>query len=110
MSGLIDRKGKVNDEINELNTILEELLGDARDFAGDMVSGIYMYFIVGLMSVIFGILAMWQNRYYIMLGDALPILIVVGAVFSGAFIISKGFQLKNKYSKIFELLKKLGNG
>jgi hypothetical protein len=24
MSGLIDRKGKVSDEINELNTILEE--------------------------------------------------------------------------------------
>ena len=110
MSGLVDRKGKVSDEINELNAILDEILSDARDFTGDLVSGIYMYFIVGLMSLISGILILWQNRYYIMLGDALPILLVVILVFSSAIIISRGFQLRNKYSKIFELLKKLRNG
>jgi len=98
-----------DEKISELNNIFEELLGDAREFAKDLTAGIYLYFIGGLMSIFFGLQTTWYNRYYIMSGDIVPLLLAGAVLFSGAVIILKGFQVKKKYARIFELQKELKN-
>ncbi len=105
-----DVKQETYDEkISELNNIFEELLGDAREFAKDLTAGIYLYFIVGLLSIFFSLQTAWYNRYYIMSGDVVPPLLAGAILFSGVVIILKGFQVKKKYARIFELQKELKN-
>ncbi|KON33892.1 MAG: hypothetical protein AC479_02945 [miscellaneous Crenarchaeota group-6 archaeon AD8-1] len=102
----LDKKESHNEEINELNVIITELLSDAGKLAGDLISGIYMYFFMGIMSILFGILTAWSNRYYILNGDYVGTLLAGMVAVSGFFIIIKGVQLREKYSKIFKLHKK----
>lgn len=103
----LDKKESYNEEINELNIIIKELLSDAGKLAGDLISGIYMYFFMGIMSILFGILTGWSNRYYIMNGDYVAAFLAAAVAFSGLIIVMKGVQLREKYSKIFKLHKKL---
>jgi hypothetical protein len=104
-----DKQNKRDEKISELDNIFEELLGDAREFAKDLTAGIYLYFITGLLSVFFGLQTGWYNRYYIMRGDIIPLLLAGAIILSGIFIVLRGFGLKKKYARIFELQKELKN-
>ncbi len=44
-----------------------------------------------------------------MSGDVVPPLLAGAILFSGVVIILKGFQVKKKYARIFELQKELKN-
>ncbi len=97
------------EKIVELNNILEELMDDATEFAKDLTASIYLYFVAGLLSILFGLQTGWYNRYYIEHGDIVPLLLSGAQMFVGILIVLRGFQLKNKYSRIFELKRELKN-
>lgn len=106
---VIDDSDKIglDEKIDEMNQIFEELISDARSFAEDFISGIYMYFIMGLMCVISGIHTIWSNRFFIIEGDYVPLILAIIVMVSGLIIIFRGFLLRIKYSKLFDGRKRL---
>ncbi len=93
--------------VSELNNIFEELLVDAKDLVGDLLSGIFLTFIMGAVSVILGIQTTWYNRHYIMRGDYIPLFLASVIVVSGTLIILRGLNLRRKYSKLYEFQRKM---
>jgi hypothetical protein len=89
-------------EIGELNKIVEELLMDARELVGDLLSGIHTTLIMGTVSIILGIQTTWYNRHYITAGDYIPLILAGIIIGSGVIIVFRGLALKNKYSKLYE--------
>ncbi|MFB0558269.1 MAG: hypothetical protein ACETVY_04045 [Candidatus Bathyarchaeia archaeon] len=92
--------------IIELNKIFEELLVDARELVGDLLSGISLTFVMGAVSIILGIQTTWYNRHYIMGGDYIPLFLAGVIVVSGTLIILRGLILRRKYSKLYEFKRK----
>ncbi len=95
-----NKKENHRDQIIELNQILEELLVDARELVGDLLSGISMTFVMGVVGVILGVQTLWYNRHYITSGDYIPLLLAIAIMASGALIILRGLTLRSKYSKL----------
>ena len=93
--------------VGELNNIFEELLVDAKDLVGDLLSGISLTFVMGAVSVILGIQTTWYNRHYIMGGDYIPLFLAGVIVVSGTLIILRGLNLRRKYSKLYEFQRKM---
>jgi hypothetical protein len=93
--------------VSELNNILKELMDDAKTFANDIISSIYLYYFAGILSVLFGLQTGWYNRTYILTGDLIPLLLVIAQIILGAIIAIRGYLLKKKYTRIFELKKRL---
>lgn len=60
----VDKQGKHIERISELNNIFEELLGDGRDFAKDLVSSIGQYFLAGILSILFGLQTRWYKSLH----------------------------------------------
>jgi hypothetical protein len=89
-------------EIGELNKIVEELLLDARELVGDLLSGIHTTLIMGTVSIILGIQTTWYNRHYITAGDYIPLILAGIIIGSGVIIVFRGLALKSKYSKLYE--------
>jgi hypothetical protein len=89
-------------EIGELNKIVEELLMDARELVGDLLSGIHTTLIMGTVSIILGIQTTWYNRHYITAGDYIPLILAGIIIGSGVIIVFRGLALKSKYSKLYE--------
>ena len=103
----VDKQGEHLERISELNNIFEELLGDARDFAKDLTSSISLYFLAGILSILFGLQTGWYNRVYIASGDYIPLLLAVAQTFAGVLLIVRGFGLRSKYERVFEIVKGL---
>lgn len=93
--------------VGELNDIFEELLVDARELVGDLLSGISLTFVMGAVSVILGIQTTWYNRHYIMGGDYIPLFLAGVIVVSGTLIILRGLNLRRKYSRLYEFQRKM---
>ena len=93
--------------VGELNDIFEELLVDARELVGDLLSGISLTFVMGAVSVILGIQTTWYNRHYIMAGDYIPLFLAGVIVVSGTLIILRGLNLRRKYSRLYEFQRKM---
>jgi hypothetical protein len=106
---VVDDSDKIglDEKIDEMNQIFEELISDARGFAEDFISGIYMYFIMGIMCVISGIQTIWSNRFFIIEGDYVPLILAVLVMVSGTIIIFRGYLLRVKYSSFFDNRKRL---
>jgi hypothetical protein len=96
-----------NQNITELNNIIKEVITDAKNFAKDMTSSIYMYYFAGILGIIFGIQTGWYNQTYIFNYDPIPSILVAIQVFAGLMLIARGYTLKKKYTRIFDLNKKL---
>lgn len=94
-------------KVSELNNILKELMDDAKTFASDMISSIYLYYFAGTLSFLFGLQTGWYNRNYILNGDFIPLFLVIAQIFLGAVVAIRGYSLKKKYARIFELNKRL---
>jgi len=94
-------------KINELNIILGELKNDAKDFSGDMIASVYLYFVAGAMSILFGVQTGWYNRTYILSGDIIPLFLLAIQILAGTALVIRGIIFKKKYSRIFALHKKL---
>lgn len=101
-------KSEHEEKITKLNSIFQEILVDAKELVGDLLSGIYMTFIMGAFCILVGILNIWSNRHYILGGDYLYLLLAIGTAASGVIIILRGFTLRRKYSRLYMLWKKLG--
>jgi len=93
--------------VNELDNIFRELIDDAKDFAKDMTAGVYLYYFSGILSVLFGLQTGWYNRTYILSWDLIPLFLTSAQILVGAILIFRGISLKKKYSRIFDLKKKL---
>ncbi|MCW4031661.1 MAG: hypothetical protein NWE80_04780 [Candidatus Bathyarchaeota archaeon] len=93
--------------VSELNSIFKELIDNAKSFANDIVSSIYLYYFAGILSILFGLQTGWYNRSYVLGGDLIPMFLVIAQILLGAVIVLRGYGLKKKYSRIFELKKKL---
>ncbi len=98
---------KNDQRVNELNRIFAELVDDAKNFAKDITSSIYLYYFAGVLSMLFGVQTGWYNRSYILNWDLIPLFLMCAQIVVGAILIIRGFSLKSKYSRIFELKKKL---
>lgn len=94
-------------KINELNNILGELKNDAKSFSGDMMASVYLYFVAGAMSILFGLQTGWYNRTYMLSGDVIPLILMIIQVVAGAALLIRGLIFKKRYSRIFALYKKL---
>ncbi|MFC1487450.1 hypothetical protein ACFLRN_07190 [Thermoproteota archaeon] len=94
-------------KITELNIILEELKKDAKDFSGDMIASVYLYFVAGAMSVLFGLQTGWYNRVDMLSGDIIPLSLMIIQIIAGTALVIRGVLLRKKYSRIFRLRKKL---
>lgn len=100
-------KNGLNEKIDEMNQIFEELISDARSFSEDFISGIYMYFMMGFTSVISGTLIIWSNRFFIIEGDYVILILAVILMVSGIIILLRGYMLRLKYSSFFDSRKRL---
>ena len=100
-----NKKEDHRDEIIELNQILEDLLVDARELVGDLLSGISMTFVMGVVGVVLGVQTLWYNRHYIISGDYIPLFLAIFIMASGALIIVRGLTLRSKYSKLYKFKK-----
>jgi hypothetical protein len=100
-------KGNNNQRVNELNNIFNELIDDAKDFAKDMISGVYLYYFSGILSALFGLQTGWYNRTYILRWDLIPLFLMSAQILIGAILIARGISLKRKYARIFDLKNKL---
>lgn len=107
MEGESPKREDIDGRIDELNRIFGELLADAKDFAGDMISGINRTFVAGALAVLFGVQTSYYNRQYILRGDIIPLLIAGAQIVSGLIIVLQGFTLRKKYARLFELKKRL---
>ncbi len=94
-------------KVRELNNILKELTDDAKTFASDIISSIYLHYFAGILSLLFGLQTGWYNRTYILNGDLIPLFLVIAQIVLGAIIAIRGYSLKKKYTRIFELNKRL---
>lgn len=101
-------KEKQGEKISELNNIFEDLISDARGLAEDLIGGIKLTFIVGILSIVFGIQTSWANKNYILQGDLIPLLLAAAIVISGTIIIFRGFVLRKKYARLIQTHKKIG--
>jgi len=97
----------LDEKMGEMNKIFEELILDARGFAEDFIAGIYLNFVMGAVSIIMGVQTIWYNRFFIMDGDYIPLILAVIVIVSGILIILRGFTLRLKYSRFFEARKRL---
>jgi len=93
--------------VSELNSIFKELIDNAKSFASDIISSIYLYYFAGVLSILFGLQTGWYNRNYILGCDFIPMFLVIAQILLGGVIVLRGYNLKKKYSRIFELKKKL---
>ena len=93
--------------VNELTQIFDDLINDAKDFAKDMTSSVYLYFFAGILTILFGVQTGWYNRNYIIAWDLIPLVLMASQIVIGFILIIRGFSLKNKYSRIFALKKRL---
>jgi len=94
-------------KISELSNIFSELITDAKDFAKDMISGIYFHYFAGVLSVLFGFQTGWYNRNYITNGDLIPLILMVAQILVGIIIVGRGISLRKKYSRIFDFKNRL---
>ena len=99
-----ESKGK---RVNELDRIFNDLISDAKDFANDMVSSVYLYFFAGTLTILFGVQTGWYNRTYILDMDLIPLVLMSSQIVIGFILIIRGLNLKSKYSRIFDLKKRL---
>ena len=97
-----NKKEDHRDEIIELNQILEDLLVDARELVGDLLSGISLTIGMGAVGVILGVQTLWYNRHYIISGDYIPLFLTSVIMASGALIMLRGLALRSKYSKLYK--------
>jgi hypothetical protein len=93
-------------KVSELNNIFKELIGDAKSFAKDMVESFRLYFLYGVLLILFGIQTGWYNKANIII-DPVPLILMIVQIVAGIGIILRGLSLKKKYKRIFELNKKL---
>ncbi len=93
--------------VDELNSIFKELIDDAKTFAKDITSSIYLYYFAGILTVLFGLQTGWYNRTYISNWDLIPLFLMVAQIIIGAILIIRGIGLKKKYSRLFELKDRL---
>jgi hypothetical protein len=92
-----------NQSITELNNLVKEVIADAKNFSKDIASSIYMYYIAGIMAILFGVQTGWYNIPYISQLDPVPVALVIIQIFAGSMLILRGYALKSKYSKILNL-------
>lgn len=101
-------KGSNIGKINEFNKIFEDMINDAKELTKDLISGINLTFIVGAISIVFGIQTAWTNRVYISQGDIIPLILALAIMISGTIIIIRGLILRNKYARLINSYKELG--
>ena len=97
----------LDEKIDSMNKILDEIVTDTNEFIQDMNSGIIMYYLMGLMTYLNGILSLWSNRIAIMNGDALYLIFSVPLIIIGPIVVYYGLKLRIKYCKLFEAGKQL---
>ena len=97
----------IDEKIDSMNNILNEIVSDTNEFIQDMNSGIIMYYLMGLMTFLTGILNLWSNRVTIMNGDALYLIFSVPLIIIGPIVVYYGLKLRIKYCKLSEAGKQL---
>ena len=98
---------KLDEKMDQLNKILLDLIKDANDLTQDLMNGIHMIFILGIVSIIFAIQTLWYNRLYIMNRDYVPLFLALMMIISGLLILSRGFMLRNKYTRLYQARNRL---
>jgi hypothetical protein len=101
-------KGIHSNKLNEFNKIFEDMISDAKELTKDLIGGINLTFIVGAISIVFGIQTSWANRTYISQGDIIPIILASAIIIAGTIIILRGIVLRKKYARLINSYKKLG--
>jgi hypothetical protein len=105
---LVENKEKgVDEKIDYLNQIFIDLINDATDLSEDLINGIRLNFVLGVISIVFAVQSLWYNRGYISEGDWVPIILASIMIISGLIIIYRGFILQNKYSRVFRARREL---
>jgi hypothetical protein len=99
--------GILDEKMDQLNRILLDLIQDANDLTEDLINGIHLNFIMGTVSIVFAIQLLWYNRVYISNGDIVPLILSLIMIASGLLIINRGFQLRGKYSRLYQARKQL---
>lgn len=97
----------MDEKIDSMSKILEEIVTDTNEFIQDMNSGIIMYYLMGIMTFLTGILNIWSNRIAILNGDSLYLIFSIALIVSGPIIAYQGLRLRIKYCRLFEARKQL---
>ena len=107
MEEINSNREHLDEKMNSMNQILEETVTDTNEFIQDMNSGIIMYYLMGLMTFLSGILNIWSNRVSILSGDSLYLLLSLVLIVIGPLIAYRGLMLRIKYCRLFEARKRL---
>jgi len=99
----------LDEKLNQLNRILLDLIEDANDLTEDLINGINMNFIMGIVSIVFAIQSVWYNRTYIWNHDYVPLILALTMIITGVIIISRGFMLRSKYARLYQARNRLKN-
>jgi len=107
---ILDEKSD-EEMILALTDIFDLLIEDAYTFAEDLRFSVEFLPFASAFTLLIGPFLVWLNFYVIKNTGLFPLIIVVLSVclftFSSYVIIKKYFNLKKKYSKIFDIKKEL---
>ncbi|HUV34880.1 MAG TPA: hypothetical protein VMW22_08090 [Candidatus Desulfaltia sp.] len=101
----------VDEELVNWNTILDGIIDDSETLVGDLLSGVTYVGAAGVLVIALGIYVLFIGLRYGNVDDPLFILAMIVAPGSnfivGLFNIHKYIELRSRYSRLFDLRKKL---
>jgi hypothetical protein len=104
-------KKDVDEELVNWNTILEGIIDDSETLVKDLLSGVTYVGAAGVLVIALGVYVLFIGLRYGNLDDPLFILAMIIAPGSnlivGLFNIHKYIELRSRYSRLFDLHKKL---
>ena len=104
-------KKDMDEELVNWNTILEGIIDDSETLVGDLLSGVTYVGAAGVLVIALGIYVLFIGLRYGNVDDPLFILVMILAPGSnlivGLFNIHKYIELRSRYSRLFDLRKKL---
>ncbi|MCW4051113.1 MAG: hypothetical protein NWE89_15430 [Candidatus Bathyarchaeota archaeon] len=103
-------KNNVDENVVNMNTILEEIIGGSETLVTDLLKGIRNA-ASGIVIIALGLYILYSNNRTGNLDNPMFVLMMILAPGSnfivGAFNINKYIQLKSRYSRLFDLQKQL---
>lgn len=106
----IMEKNDVDKKLIKWNDFFEELLVDARSFIKDLKEGISYIGGSGVVMIALGLVFLLYNLHQFWRGTLFTLLVLLGTgldIFIGFVNITKFLQLRKKYSRLYDLQKKM---
>jgi hypothetical protein len=107
------KKNNVDEKLISWDHIFKELLGNAQDLTHDLLTGVSYVGASGVVVLALGVCVLFFLLRYAIIEDRgfwMLVAIITGSAFVvGLVTLKKFFHLRNKYSRLYQVQKELGD-